>query len=382
MTTRQLVAAILLGACLGSEAEMPAERTGTIEMLAQTPGPHWVWVYDMLYDYMADGRASLLDGDSGRFLGMLSTGYSFTQLTLPRDYHEIYSAETHYSRTARGARTDIVAVYDPRTLAPIAEIAIPPKRGSTIPTLHNVVLTDDDRFLLVFNITPATSVSVVDVRERRFVEEVEAPGCSLIYPAGPRRFFMLCQDGGLLMVDLDDSGHATSKRRSEPFFDPDRDPISEKGVRYGNTWLFASFDSYVHAVDVGGAEPAFAPKWSLVSAAERAGSWRMGGTQHLAVHEASGRLYSIMHQGGPYTRKDPGTQVWVYDLATRERVQIIELNEPAGLVVVTRDDAPLMFTADVPVNAINVYDPRGGSFLRRIDEVGYTPTGMQAPWRP
>ena len=39
--------------------------------------------------------------------------------------------------------------------------------------------------------------------------------------------------------------------------------------------------------------------------------------QHLAVHQKSGRLYSLMHQGGPDTHKEPGTELWIYDLARR-----------------------------------------------------------------
>ena len=35
-----------------------------------------------------------------------------------------------------------------------------------------------------------------------------------------------------------------------------------------------------------------------------------------------------MHQGGPDTHKEPGTEVWVYDLATRKRVQRMPMLNP------------------------------------------------------
>jgi methylamine dehydrogenase heavy chain len=98
-----------------------------------------------------------------------------------------------------------------------------------------------------------TSLSIVDVRERRFVTEVQTPGCSLVYTAGPRRFFMLCANGGALTVTLDDAGQATVAR-VQPFFDPQKDPLTEKAVRRGNEWLFVSFDGMVQPVDVSGAE--------------------------------------------------------------------------------------------------------------------------------
>ena len=44
-------------------------------------------------------------------------------------------------------------------------------------------------------------------------------------------------------------------------------------------------------------------------------SWKVGGAQHLALHAATGRLYSLMHGAASTRHKDPGTEVWVYDVA-------------------------------------------------------------------
>lgn len=361
-------------------AELAPEPLNRVNTLPATPDPHWLWVYDMVYDYMTDGRASLIDGDSGRFLGMLSTGYSFTQLTLPRHHREIYSAETYYSRYTRGQRDDVVSIYSPTSLSPIGEIDIPDKRASTIPTPHNAVLTDDDRFMLIFNLTPATSVSVVDLPARRFVGEIETPGCSLIYPTGPRRFFSLCGDGSLLAVELDESGAAVSATRSQPFFDPEGDPLSEKGVRANGRWHFVSFDGLLYRVDARTAVPEFSTPVPLLSASERADGWRIGGVRHLAVHAASGRLFSIVHRGGGQeTRKDPGRHIWVYDLASLQRRGVIETRADTGLIALTQDAAPLLFTADVARNAIDVYAADSGEFLRSVEQIGYTPTGIETP---
>src|SRR5436309_15480952 len=139
---------------------------------------------------------------------------------------------------------------------------------------------------------------------------------------------MLCANGAALSVLLDDEGGTARLERSEPFFDPQKDPVTEKAVRRGNEWLFVSFEGVVHPVDVGGEKPRFGETWSLVDEADRRASWRIGGGQHLAVHAASGRLYALMHQGGPDTHKEPGSEVWVYDLATRRRVQRIPVLNP------------------------------------------------------
>ena len=128
----------------------------------------------------------MVNADHGTMLGMLSTGYSFNSLTLPREYGEIYSAETYYSRYTRGKRTDVVSIYDAKTLSPTAEIEIPAKRTSTTPKLATASLTDDDRFMAIWNYTPAQSLSIVEVKKREFVGEIPIPGCALAYPAGIR----------------------------------------------------------------------------------------------------------------------------------------------------------------------------------------------------
>ena len=379
---QKLIGIAVLSLWAGAAVLADSDTVGTVEQLPAVPGKHWLWVDDAVLNFMIAGRASLIDGDSGRFLGMVNTGYSFTQLTLPADHSWIYSAETYYSRYTRGKRTDVVTVYDPRSLSPVAEVVIPPKRGATIPMLHSAILTDDERFMAVFNITPGSSVTIVDVERRAVVGEIETPGCSLLYPAGERRFFMLCTDGSALTVELDEQGEQLAKVRTKPFFDPHTDPISERAVRLCDTWLFASFDGDVYSVDVSGEQLAFGAKWPLVTDAERSDAWRMGGFQHLAAHQASGLLYSIMHQGGKHSRKDPGKQVWVYDVANRRKVQEIIMRNTTGLIELTQDEEPLLFSAFTAVNSVDVYDARTGNYLRTIADLGYTPSGLQAPWRP
>ncbi len=381
-TSLNLAICVLLSALLNVAAFAESDTVGTVEQLPAAPGKHWLWVYDAVLNFMIAGRASLIDADTGRFLGMVNTGYSFTQLTLPADHHAIYSAETYYSRYTRGKRTDVVTIYDPQTLSPLREIEIPPKRGATIPMLHSAVLTDDERYMVVFNITPGSSVTIVDVVNARVVGEIETPGCSLVYPAGVRRFFMLCTDGSALTVTLDEDGKQQAKTRSKPFFNPEVDPLSERSTRLGDTWLFASFDGYLYSVDVAGEQLSFGQRWSLFSDDERSDAWRMGGFQHLAVHQPSGLLYSIMHQGGKNTRKDPGKDVWVYDVAGRRKVREIIMRNTTGLIELTQDEEPLLITAFTPVNSVDVYDARSGNYLRTIEELGYTPSGLQAPWRP
>lgn len=362
-----------------AQASIEPEGLPEHETLPAVPNPHWVWVSDIVFHHMADGKAYLVDGDSGRFLGMLSTGMGFVALELPSDYAMIYSPETYFSRGTRGERTDVISFYDPRNLESSGEVIIPPKRFVSMPTLNHFALTDDDRFLIVYNFTPAQSVSVIDVEERRLVGETTTAGCALVLPSGDRRFEMMCGDGSLLTVTLNDKGEVTNKQRNPPFFDPKADPVTEKAVRWGDTWIFVSFNGDVYPVDVSGDQPKPGKSWSLFNEAEQGESWRPGGIQHLAVHEASGKLFSLVHRGGVDTHKEPGEDVWVYDLKKQKKIDEIELERISTSIQVSKDDSPLMFSIFIGVPILDVYDASSGKHLRSVNEIGFTPTLLQTP---
>jgi methylamine dehydrogenase heavy chain len=369
-----------MGAAPGSEP-LPSD-IGVAPELVSLPSPpskHWVWVNDFDFAHLADGQARLIDGDSGRVLGMLSTGTSFMRLVLPRDAKLIYSPETYFSRGTRGTRTDVVTIYDGATLAVQDEIVVPPKRSSNMPNMGNAVLTDDDRFLLIYNFNPGQSVTVVDTASRKFVGEVEIPGCALIFPTGPRSFFSMCADGGLLAVTLDDAGAAVRQERMAPFFDVAGDPVNEKPVRVGATWYFLSFDGRIHTVMSGPDGLAPGASWWLVSAAERQQGWRPGGLQQVAIHVGQNRLYAIMHQGNRDTHKDPGRAIWVYDLASHRRVQQITTRRLASSIQLSSDAKPLLFSAFLDSNILDIYDPASGKLLHSVHDIATTPTLLVTP---
>jgi methylamine dehydrogenase heavy chain len=373
------VAAGFSGAALA--ANLPTDLVpGPTTLTLKTPyAKHWVWVNDFVFPHMADGMAYLVDGDSGRYLGTLSTGYSFARIVPTADGKLIYSPETYFSRGTRGMRTDVVTVYDGATLAPVAEIAIPAKRASNMPAMGNAVLTDDERFLLVFNFNPASSVTVVDTTTRQFVGEVETPGCALIYPTGPRSFFTLCGDGGALVTQLDEKGGVASQSRTAPLFDIDHDPVTEKGVRLGDIWYFVTFAGRIVPLHATRAGVTPGEAWWLTTAAERQQGWRPGGLQQLAVHAGQNRLYSIMHQGPVETHKDPGKAIWAYDLASHRRVQTIRAPGYVTSIQLSADARPLLYGAFIEGGDFFVFDAVSGRLARRVDHLGTTPTLIVNP---
>ena len=210
---------------------------------------------------------------------------------------------------------------------------------------------------------------------------------------------MLCGDGSAQAIALDDAGREAGRARSEPFFDATHDPLTDKGVREGTYWHFASFEGFLHAIDFAGEKPVATARWSLFSDPERSEGWRIGGLQHLALHAPSGRLYSAVHQGEAGSHKDAGPEIWVYDLARRTRVQRIELanltaaflrprigveaggwadwllsnllpNPGADTLAVTHDGAPLLLAGERESGAVGVYDALTGEHLRDLEETG------------
>ena len=322
-------------------------------------------------------KAGLFDADTGKQLAEIDTGYLGMELELSAKTQRFYSAETYLSRGFRGTRTDVVTTFDANTLLPTGEIEIPARRLLGMPTGAHTSLLDDERFLLAYNFSPASTVSVVDLERGAFVGEIEVAGCALIYALGPRRFASLCGDGGLLEVTLDDEGHEKTRKAHAKFFDPTSDPLLEKAVRAGSQWLFVSFEGDVYPVDASSAELAFGAKWPLSEAQERAAKWLPGGLQPFALHAASGRLYALMHQGAKDTHKDPAQTVWVYDLTTRKRVQQVALGELSTSIAVSQDAAPLLYSAFLGAPALVIYDARTGAKLRTIENAAAWPALLQ-----
>jgi len=375
MIVRILALLFTTGLLCGPASAQVERDTLEVETLGD-PGPHWFWAHDVAFFNMADGRTYLYNADTGSMLGMLSTGIFYTKFETPDDYSMIYSPETYYSRHTRGERTDVVTFYDPNTLSVVDEVEIPSKRHSGLVNIGFNALTDNERFLAIYNFNPAQSVSIVDVKERRFAGEIETPGCAMTYAAGPRQIMMMCGNGSLMTLDLDASGNEASRSRSEPFFNPIEDPVLEKPVRIGDTWYFVSFQGMIHEVDVSGDEPSFSDPWPLKERDET--GWRPGGFQLMGVHAGLNRLAVLMHEGGEDTHKYPGTELWIYDLDERQRIRRMELVAPVMTINITQDDEPLLIASHgEPV--IDIYDFESGEHLRTIGGVGQTPLYIHVP---
>jgi methylamine dehydrogenase heavy chain len=360
---------ILLTLIFASSAfgQVQPEPTGVIQTLPAPWPAHWIIAHDVAFFHMSDGKFYVLDAESDdaatRVKGIFN-GAFIAQFIQATSRPEMYILETFRSRGSRGERTDVLTIYGKDSLAPIGEVVIPPKRASAMPTNYHLQLVDDEKLALIYNFTPATSVSVVDIVNREFLGEIPIPGCSLVYPMAGRAFASLCTDGSMMSVQLDENGEQASTARTGEFFDANDDPIMEKAAMIDGVAYFPTFLGRVVPVDLNGSEPEVGQEWSLLGDGDE--GWRPGGIQ-VTERDSDGRMYVLMHPDGyEGSHKDPGTEVWVFDVANKRRVDRIELQLPAISMGMTNDDDPLLVVTNVNLE-LDIYAAKSGEYQRTLN---------------
>jgi methylamine dehydrogenase heavy chain len=306
--------------------------------------------------------------DSREVKGELQARDSAT-LLVPDKRPEFYVADTVWSRGVRGTRTDFITIYDTQTLNPIGEIVLPGTKRALITAMEGLfTFTDDQRMALVFNFTPASSVAIVDLLKRQVLGEVDIPGCSLVYPSGTRGFSTLCSSGTLLTVRLDANGAVAGRSETKAFNPLDTDPLFTASTLVGGVRYFPSLHGRVQPLDMRGDEVKVLPDWQLVTAADAAGQWRPSGWQIVAGDEQK-LLYVLMqpdaHEG---THKDPATEVWVFNVATKTRVKRIRLVRPGSSISLTHGADQLLLVHSG--ERLDVYEA-GGGLVRSLDLPGF-----------
>lgn len=314
-----------------------------VQRLGQ-PSPHWLILNDPNFLGNMDSKIYLIDADRNHMLGMLAAGGWRNAVEYSSDFSTIYSPETYYSRTTRGQRTDVLSFYDVASLSPVDEIEIPAKRGSGAAHRSYSGRSDDGRFVYVFNMTPAMTVTVVDVVARKVTAEIGTDGCAMIYPSGNFSFLSLCGNGRIRQTILNQQGVLEETRFTDVFFDPQQDPLTEKATRLNGDWYFVSFHGAVHRVAASDAEINPSGRWALLDQSELAAGWRPGGAHFLASHRL-GFLYVGMNQAGPDSHKQPAQQVWMMNVDDMSKRQVIEPPGPVTQLAVSQDTQPLLAAA-------------------------------------
>jgi methylamine dehydrogenase heavy chain len=370
-TTLGVAASFAIGAVQAAYATPPAEFPNalpaeTIPKVEKLPAHYpttWSWL-----NYAGD-RIELrnVGSDTREVKGELQAHDSAT-LLIADNRPEIYVADTVWSRGARGARTDFITIYDKQTFESIGEIVLPGTKRALITAMEGLIaFTDEQRMALVFNFTPASSVTVVDLVKRKPLGEIEIPGCSLVYPSGARGFSTLCSSGTLLSIRLDANGAVAGRSESKAFNPLDTDPLFTQSATLGGVRYFPSLHGRLQPVDMKGEDVKVLPDWPLVTAADAPEHWRPSGWQLIASDEQK-LLYIVMqsdaHEG---THKDPGNEVWVFNPATKARVKRLRLVRRGSSIAVTHGAEPSLLVQ--AGERLDVYDMQG-MLLRSLDLPG------------
>jgi methylamine dehydrogenase heavy chain len=370
--TLGIVSALLAAAALSTTAlaadfpnPLPSETLQKVETLPARYPTGWVFL-----NYSSD-RIELrnVGSDSREVKGQLQAHDSATLLVADKR-PEIYVADTVWSRGQRGTRTDFITVYDKQSLKAVDEIVLPDGKRGLITAMEGMfAFTDDQRMALVFDFTPASSVTVVDLVKRTVLGDVQIPGCSLIYPSGSRGFSTLCSSGTLLSIRLDANGAVAGRSESKAFNPLDTDPLFTASTSIGGVRYFPSLHGRIQPIDIRTDEVKILPDWPLVPAADAGGNWRPSGWQLIGSDEQK-LLYVLMQpDASEGTHKDPGTEVWVFNAATKSRIKRLRLVRPGSSIALTHGPEPLLI-----VQAglrIDVYDPVGGALVRSMDAPGF-----------
>jgi len=363
------------GMSWAAQAAVPAPLPPEVTELATLPpaGPHRLLVGG---DFR-NGDVRVVDGDTGKLQGTFyaRAGANLVVDPLGRFY---YVAETSFAHGNRGTRFDYISLYD-QQLRLAGEIPIP---GRLIAVTKNPTfdVSADGKLGYVFNMQPAMSVSIVDLDARKLAATVETPGCAMVYPWGPSSFAMLCGDGTMATVQRKNGKFEVW--RSAQFFDAERDPVFEESLvdRQTGRALFLSYTGKVYPVKLG-EKPEFEPSWTLSEAsglppasmqAEQL-AWRPGGSRLAAWHKATNRLYVLMHTGTHWTHKEGGSEIWVFDIATKKRLSRYAFEGRASALTVSQDDKPLLFVSagggEGPGGHIIVMDALTGEELRQVRSI-------------
>jgi methylamine dehydrogenase heavy chain len=187
----------------------------------------------------------------------------------------------------------------------------------------------------------------------------------------------ICGDGTVQVIELDRNGEESSRTRSEAFFDIEEDPVFDLALAKADGWILITFEGRVFEVTVTDEIRISAP-WSLLTADDAEEGWRVGGDQPFAFNAETGILLALMHQGGPDTHEDPGTELWAFDVATQRRGYRVVLDEPSSVVEVSTDADPVFYIGSGMPRSVHVHKVTTGRHLRTIPETGITATHIQA----
>jgi len=341
---------------------------------------HWVTINRGNTVFLVNARL-------GEVAGTMNVSNFSPAMAPHMDIGRIYSYGSYYSRGRYGDRTDVMLIFDPSTALPVGEVALPElPAGIGHPGMMGRI---NDRFVGIWNVTPASTVTIVDLENEEAVGIVGMPSCSGIYPEAAG-WVSVCGDGTALYTELDASGEVTRRIQSRPFFDQRTDPVYDYSVPAADGWMFMSFEGLLRKVKVNTESMAVEVTEAFEINPKNDGiadvnnytppnddNWRIGGRQPFAYHDGEALLATLMHAGGGQeTARQRGSEVWIYNMRTGNRGFRLDMGDgvTANGVLFTPGDDPLLL---LDTNeGLQVREPTTGRLLHTLSNASGTIQSM------
>lgn len=299
-------------------------------------------------------QINVMSSDGFTQKGNITTGLN-AQFVLTRDHKTGYTMSTYPKRIVTGPIEAVLQEFDVSTLSLKREIIISPKMVLSSPQINYLQLSADERYAFVQNATPATSVTVVDLKVGKSLVEIPTPGCFGIYPAPQgSRFSSLCGNGTMTSYAFNADGSTSKPVKSEKIFDADADPLYIHAVRAEKDLLFTSYNGNLYRVSDASDSARLIDKFSYTDGID--GKWGPGGVALMVYNPANNVLFVNMHPGvKDGGHKDPGKEVWAIDLKTKKILSRSAVDNATSLAV-TEGKNPVLFTVDAKKAVLSRYE--------------------------
>ena len=332
-----LVALLALAAQPALADEPIAPETFTVEA-ALKPGPN---LFVASSGWAGAGVINIFSAADLSYKGNYANGFN-GQMAISAGGTVGYTASAYPKRIMKGPIEAVLERFDVSTLKTTRDITILPKFILGQAAHGMLQVSADGERAYVQNATPATSVTVVNLKTGKVVSEIPIPGCWTINLAKDgTRFTTLCGDGRFLTVRLGPDGRATGQAYSEKIFDPEKDPLFTHAERVGADLVFVSFSGVFHRVSDAGDTARLVSTYAF--AKEIPGGWAPGGYEVMGYNAPNGIIFIAMHPGArDGSHKNPSTEVWAVDL---ERRTVLYRSMAPGLthLAVSQDKVPVIF---------------------------------------
>ncbi|MBP1805252.1 amine dehydrogenase large subunit [Rubellimicrobium aerolatum] len=298
----------LAAPAMAQDAEFVPETVSVQERIA--PGAN---VFVMDQNWSGASKINVLGADDLSMKGNLSVGRE-GQMLLSADGATLYTTSGYARRITYGEMEAVVHEFDVATLTHRREFTISNKRAMVESQPALLGFADGERFLLVQNATPATSIAVVDLARGEQIAEIPTPGCWGALATQGRGFLTLCGDGTVQAFAFEpDGSFGEPVRSAAPIFDPDADALFTNPARVGADFVFASFGGNLLRVAMVDGVPTLVDSFSITEGVE--GDWAPGGSEVIAYHAPSGTAFVLMHSGAEEgSHKDGAEEIWAVDL--------------------------------------------------------------------